>query len=139
MRLPNPLIAASGCFGYGLEYADIVDLSTLGGIAVKGLFGKKAVEVSPIIHAGDEVASKGLAKSFREKIRSERAAADAHPVDHSNASEVARRQQMDRLSHPSHPEPPQPHTAPRVAPVHPKTPKPTSMSSFLAAKKNGAM
>ena len=25
--LKNPLIAASGCFGYGVEYADIVDLS----------------------------------------------------------------------------------------------------------------
>src|SRR6187551_3462140 len=38
LRLPNPLIAASGCFGYGVEYADVVDLSTLGGVAVKGLF-----------------------------------------------------------------------------------------------------
>jgi dihydroorotate dehydrogenase (NAD+) catalytic subunit len=36
--LSNPVIAASGCFGYGTEYADIVDLSTLGGVAVKGLF-----------------------------------------------------------------------------------------------------
>src|SRR5437870_8576084 len=38
LRLKNPLIAASGCFGYGVEYADIVDLSMLGGVAVKGLF-----------------------------------------------------------------------------------------------------
>ncbi len=38
LRLPNPLIAASGCFGYGVEYAEIVDLATLGGVAVKGLF-----------------------------------------------------------------------------------------------------
>jgi dihydroorotate dehydrogenase (NAD+) catalytic subunit len=38
LRLKNPLIAASGCFGYGVEYADTVDLSSLGGIAVKGLF-----------------------------------------------------------------------------------------------------
>jgi len=38
LTLANPLIAASGCFGYGVEYADIVDLSTLGGVAVKGLF-----------------------------------------------------------------------------------------------------
>ena len=38
LRLANPLIAASGCFGYGVEYANGVDLSTLGGIAVKGLF-----------------------------------------------------------------------------------------------------
>jgi dihydroorotate dehydrogenase (NAD+) catalytic subunit len=38
LTLKNPLIAASGCFGYGVEYADVVDLSSLGGIAVKGLF-----------------------------------------------------------------------------------------------------
>jgi dihydroorotate dehydrogenase (NAD+) catalytic subunit len=36
--LKNPLVAASGCFGYGVEYADVVDLSSLGGVAVKGLF-----------------------------------------------------------------------------------------------------
>ena len=38
LRLKNPLIAASGCFGYGVEYAEVVDLAALGGIAVKGLF-----------------------------------------------------------------------------------------------------
>jgi dihydroorotate dehydrogenase (NAD+) catalytic subunit len=38
LRLANPVIAASGCFGYGTEYADLVDLSSLGGVAVKGLF-----------------------------------------------------------------------------------------------------
>ncbi len=38
LTLPNPLIAASGCFGYGLEYEDVVDLSMLGGVATKGLF-----------------------------------------------------------------------------------------------------
>jgi len=38
LELKNPLIAASGCFGYGVEYADFVDLSSLGGVAVKGLF-----------------------------------------------------------------------------------------------------
>src|SRR5256885_4381516 len=38
LRLKNPLIAASGCFGYGVEYADVVDLSSLGGVVSKGLF-----------------------------------------------------------------------------------------------------
>src|SRR5689334_22034214 len=38
LRLKNPVIAASGCFGYGVEYADVVDLSTLGAIVSKGLF-----------------------------------------------------------------------------------------------------
>jgi dihydroorotate dehydrogenase (NAD+) catalytic subunit len=38
LRLTNPLIAASGCYGYGVEYAHAVDLSTLGAIVSKGLF-----------------------------------------------------------------------------------------------------
>jgi dihydroorotate dehydrogenase (NAD+) catalytic subunit len=40
LRLANPFIAASGCFGYGNEYADagVVDLASLGAIVVKGLF-----------------------------------------------------------------------------------------------------
>ena len=41
LELANPVIAASGCFGYGVEYADVVDLSLLGGVAVKGLFLKE--------------------------------------------------------------------------------------------------
>ncbi len=41
LALKNPLIAASGCFGYGVEYADVVDLSSLGAIVVKGLFLKE--------------------------------------------------------------------------------------------------
>ena len=38
LELRNPLIAASGCFGYGVEYADVVDLASLGAIVSKGLF-----------------------------------------------------------------------------------------------------
>jgi dihydroorotate dehydrogenase (NAD+) catalytic subunit len=38
LTLTNPLIAASGCFGYGVEYAETVDLSSLGAVCVKGLF-----------------------------------------------------------------------------------------------------
>jgi dihydroorotate dehydrogenase (NAD+) catalytic subunit len=38
LTLKNPLMSASGCFGYGVEYADLVDLSSLGGVVVKGLF-----------------------------------------------------------------------------------------------------
>src|SRR5687767_6476442 len=41
LTLPNPLIAASGCFGYGVEYEQVVDLSSLGGIVSKGLFMKE--------------------------------------------------------------------------------------------------
>jgi dihydroorotate dehydrogenase (NAD+) catalytic subunit len=41
LHLKNPFIAASGCFGYGVEYAASVDLASLGGVAVKGLFLKE--------------------------------------------------------------------------------------------------
>jgi dihydroorotate dehydrogenase (NAD+) catalytic subunit len=37
VRLSNPILAASGTFGYGLEFAHLVDLNQLGGIVVKGL------------------------------------------------------------------------------------------------------
>jgi len=41
LELRNPFMAASGCFGYGVEYAQAFDLSTLGGVVVKGLFLKE--------------------------------------------------------------------------------------------------
>ena len=57
MRLKNPLIAASGCFGYGVEYAGAVDLASLGGqvgsAAVQHQrerrceLGEQALEVAP--------------------------------------------------------------------------------------------
>ncbi len=37
LRLCNPILAASGTFGYGVEFAHLVDLNQLGGIVVKGL------------------------------------------------------------------------------------------------------
>jgi len=36
LRLKNPIATASGTFGYGLEFADYLDLSALGAISVKG-------------------------------------------------------------------------------------------------------
>jgi dihydroorotate dehydrogenase (NAD+) catalytic subunit len=36
LELKNPVMTASGTFGYGTEYADFIDLSRLGGILVKG-------------------------------------------------------------------------------------------------------
>jgi dihydroorotate dehydrogenase (NAD+) catalytic subunit len=40
LTLGNPLIAASGCFGYGVEYAGAVDLTSIGAVVSKGLFVK---------------------------------------------------------------------------------------------------
>lgn len=37
VTLKNPVLTASGCFGYGLEYDDFFDVSLLGGICTKGL------------------------------------------------------------------------------------------------------
>ena len=37
----NPVIAASGCFGFGQEMAEYVDLNALGGISIKGAGLKK--------------------------------------------------------------------------------------------------
>jgi len=37
IHLKNPVIAASGTFGYGLEFEDVVHLDRLGGFVVKGL------------------------------------------------------------------------------------------------------
>ena len=36
LELKNPVLTASGTFGYGLEYADFMDLERLGGFIVKG-------------------------------------------------------------------------------------------------------
>ena len=38
MKLRNPVLAASGTFGYGLEYEPFMDLNSIGGFVVKGLY-----------------------------------------------------------------------------------------------------
>jgi dihydroorotate dehydrogenase (NAD+) catalytic subunit len=38
LKLKNPVLAASGTFGYGLEFEPYVDLNRLGGFVVKGLY-----------------------------------------------------------------------------------------------------
>ena len=37
VNLLNPVLAASGTFGYGVEFMDVVDLNAIGGVVVKGL------------------------------------------------------------------------------------------------------
>ena len=37
LELKNPVLTASGTFGYGLEYSDFYDVANLGGICTKGL------------------------------------------------------------------------------------------------------
>ena len=46
LRLRNPILAASGTFGYGLEFAHLVDLKRLGGFVTKGL-SREPIEGAP--------------------------------------------------------------------------------------------
>ena len=46
LRLSNPILAASGTFGYGIEFAHLVDLNRLGGFVVKGL-SREPIEGAP--------------------------------------------------------------------------------------------
>ncbi|HTQ62279.1 MAG TPA: dihydroorotate dehydrogenase [Candidatus Solibacter sp.] len=46
VRLRNPILAASGTFGYGVEFAHLVDLNRLGGLVVKGL-SREPIEGAP--------------------------------------------------------------------------------------------
>ena len=46
LRLRNPILAASGTFGYGVEFAHLVDLNLLGGLVVKGL-SREPIEGAP--------------------------------------------------------------------------------------------
>lgn len=47
VHLKNPVIAASGTFGFGREYDQLYDISLLGGISVKGLTLKKRLGNPP--------------------------------------------------------------------------------------------
>ncbi len=38
LKLKNPVLAASGTFGYGIEFTSFIDLNRLGGFVVKGLY-----------------------------------------------------------------------------------------------------
>src|ERR1700747_91963 len=46
LRLRNPILAASGTFGYGVEFAHLVNLNRLGGFVVKGL-SREPMEGAP--------------------------------------------------------------------------------------------
>ena len=53
--LANPLIAASGCYGYGVEYADAVDLSIAGRSCLEGPVPRAARRTSASAHRRDAV------------------------------------------------------------------------------------
>ena len=47
IRFNNPVIGASGTFGYGLEFAELIDLNKLGGFATKGLSARPLPGTAP--------------------------------------------------------------------------------------------
>lgn len=47
IRFNNPVLGASGTFGYGLEFAELIDLNRLGGFATKGLSARPLPGNSP--------------------------------------------------------------------------------------------
>jgi dihydroorotate dehydrogenase (NAD+) catalytic subunit len=48
LKLKNPVLSASGTFGYGLEFASFFDLGELGGIVTKGLSPKPRMGNPPV-------------------------------------------------------------------------------------------
>lgn len=62
LAFANPLVAASGCYGYGSEYADLVPLSAFGAIVSKGISPEPRVG-NPIPRLA-EVAGHGLLNSI---------------------------------------------------------------------------
>jgi len=76
LRLKNPVLVASGCFGYGQEYAELIDLSMLGGIILKGITLKerkgnpppRIVETSSGMLNAIGLQNMGLSRFLKEKL-----------------------------------------------------------------------
>ena len=78
IRLSNPVIPASGTFGFGLELADTLDLNALGGISLKGTtlearYGNPTPRIAEC--AGGMINSVGLENPGIEALVSEKAPA----------------------------------------------------------------
>ena len=74
LQLKNPVMPASGTFGYGEEYASFMDLNRLGAIVVKTITLKPRVGSYP--HRSTEVASGLLASIGLQNVGIERFLAD---------------------------------------------------------------
>src|SRR5665647_2301626 len=77
LLLKNPVIAASGTYGFGREYSEYVDLNKIGGISVKGLTlmqrhgnkGPRIAEVSGGILNSVGLQNPGVKKFIKDEIR----------------------------------------------------------------------
>jgi dihydroorotate dehydrogenase (NAD+) catalytic subunit len=86
IKLANPVIAASGTFGYGLEYRDFLDLNRLGAFCTKGLslrprIGNKGPRVM-------ETSSGMLNSIGLENIGFERFVSEKMPILHSYTTKI---------------------------------------------------
>lgn len=45
LQMKNPVMTASGTFGYGEEFSDFIDIARIGGIIVKGLLFTNVKEI----------------------------------------------------------------------------------------------
>jgi dihydroorotate dehydrogenase (NAD+) catalytic subunit len=70
MKLKNPVMPASGTFGYGQEYSEFIDLNRLGAIIVKTITLKPRIGSYP--HRSTEVASGFLANIGLQNVGVER-------------------------------------------------------------------
>jgi len=77
MKLKNPVMPASGTFGYGQEYSEFIDLNRLGAIIVKTITLKPRVGSYP--HRSTEVASGFLANIGLQNVGVERFIEDKLP------------------------------------------------------------
>ena len=76
LKLANPVIAASGTFGYGIEFSQFVDLNKLGGFCTKGLSMKprtgnpvpRMIEASSGMLNAIGLENIGLSKFLMEKL-----------------------------------------------------------------------
>ena len=77
LTLTNPVMPAAGCFGFGTEYADLVDVGELGAIVVgpvtagprRGAAPPRAVPIAggTLLHTG--LANPGIAAVLRNSVR----------------------------------------------------------------------
>src|SRR3982750_1866447 len=86
IELKNPVIAASGTFGYGIEFEDVVHLNRLGGFVVKGL-SKESMPGNPpprlCRRKASQAAGDERRRGLRERLRihARRLRADAADIE----------------------------------------------------------
>ena len=69
LKLKNPVMTASGTFGYGEEFADFVDLERLGGFIVKGTTGTVELFFPLLYQAASSAACRKVSSGTSPSVR----------------------------------------------------------------------